>query len=263
MTRQPLGVLIIHGFTSSVDCVRGIEKGLAPLGLPTRVPLLRGHGADSPEALRGVRWRDWVADAEAALQDLLTEVEKAIVVGHSMGGLITIWLAADHRDEASLDSIVLAAPAVQVTSPLAPGRPLSFLVPLAVRLLDKYEMPPTYADPSLARYDTNYPWAPIDAIEQFLAFSGAARRRLPEVDVPTLIMQSRNDSTVAPESAEIVYKAIATPPADKEIVWFQQTEHEMFRDCEREAAIRTVVDFVQRRAHLSDAVSVGQDRSRE
>ncbi|MGC9521231.1 MAG: alpha/beta hydrolase [Anaerolineae bacterium] len=247
MTKEPLGVLIIHGFTSSLDCVRGIREGLAPLDVPATMPVLRGHGADSPEALRGVQWEDWVADAEAALQDLLTEAEKVVVVGHSMGGLVTIWLAADHRDEDVLDSIVLAAPAVLVSSPFAPGRPLAFLAPLVARLLDKYDMPPKYADPSLARYDTNYLWAPMEAIQQFLAFAQAARRRLPEVNVPTRILQSRSDSTVVPKSAEVVYQAIATPPTEKEIIWFERTEHEMFRDCEREAAIQAVVDFVEER----------------
>ncbi|MEA3375014.1 MAG: hypothetical protein U9R72_02255, partial [Chloroflexota bacterium] len=38
-----------------------------------------------PEALRGVTWSDWVADAELALQALLTGVEQAVLFGHSMG----------------------------------------------------------------------------------------------------------------------------------------------------------------------------------
>ncbi|MBN1249677.1 MAG: alpha/beta fold hydrolase, partial [Anaerolineae bacterium] len=173
MTKHPLGVLIVHGFTASLDCVRPIEAGLAPLGLPTRMPVLRGHGAPSPEALRDVTWRDWVTDGEAALQDLLREAERAVVVGHSMGGLVTITLAADHARSGVIDSIVLAAPAVYVTSPVAPGHPLSFLLPVVTRLLRKYDMPPNYADKSLEAFDTNYPWAPIPAVKQFLDFTQA------------------------------------------------------------------------------------------
>jgi carboxylesterase len=249
MAQQPYGVLIVHGFTSSLDCVSGIEAPLKALGLPTRTPVLRGHSAESPEALRGVTWRDWVADADAALKDLLTEAERAIVFGHSMGGLVTLTLAADHADV--IDSIVLAAAAVQLASPLAPGRPFHFLVPVLRRILKKWDMPPTYADPVLAQYDTNYAWTPMDAIISFLEFSKATRHRLPEVRVPALIMQSRQDTTVAPESAEIIYDSISTPPDQKRIVWFEETEHEMLRDCEREAAIGTVVDYVRERAKLA------------
>ena len=249
MVKQPYGVLIVHGFTSSLDCVNCLEPSIQALGLPTRMPVLRGHGADSPAALRGVTWRDWMADAEAALDDLLAEVERAIVFGHSMGGLVTLTLTADHPDV--IDSIVVAAAAVQLTSPLAPGRPLHFLAPLAARILDKVDMPPVYADPALAQYDTNYAWAPIDATISLLEFAKVVRRRLPEVHAPALIMQSRRDTTVAPESAEIIYNTISTPPDQKCIVWFDVTEHEMFRDCEQESTTGTVVDYVRERVGLT------------
>jgi carboxylesterase len=215
------------------------------------MPTLRGHGAESPEALRGVTWRDWVADGEAALRELLTEVEQVIVFGHSMGGLVALTLGAEHGDV--IDSLVVAAAAVQLCSSLAPGRPLHFLAPLVVRFLDRFDMPPVYADPSLAQHDTNYPWAPSAAVLSLLAFIKRTRRRLPEVDVPTLILQSRNDSTVAPESADLIYERIATPPGEKEIIWFEETEHEMFRDCEREAAVAAVVSWVRERSNREQA----------
>ena len=239
------GVLIIHGFTSSLDCVNGIEPPLKALGLPTRMPVLRGHGAESPEALRGVTWHDWMADAEVALEELLTEADKAIVFGHSMGGLVALTLAADRADV--VDSIIVAAPAVQLASSMAPGRPLHFLTSLFYWLARRRNMPPVYADPALAQYDTNYPWAPIEAITTLFEFVAATRQRLAEIEAPTLIMQSHRDATVAPESAKIVYNGISTPPDQKRIAWFEKTEHEMFRDCEREAAIETVVAYVRER----------------
>jgi carboxylesterase len=245
VSKQPYGVLIIHGFTASLDCVNGLEPPIKALGLPIRMPVLRGHGAESPDALRGVTWHDWVEDAQAALEDLLTEAENAIVFGHSMGGLVTLTLAAEHPDR--IDSIIVAAAAVQMTSPLAPGRPLNFLAPLVARLLKKIDFPPIYADPTLAQYNTNYLWAPADPILSLFEFARRTRRRLPEVKLPALIMQSRKDTTVAPESAEIIYQGISTPADQKRIVWFEVTEHEMFRDCEREATIQTVVDYVRER----------------
>jgi len=250
MDRQPLGALIVHGFTSSLDCASPMQLPIEALGLPIRMPVLRGHGADSPDALRGVAWQDWVDDAEAALQDILTVAERAILIGHSMGALVTLTLAANHMGEDTLDSIIVVAPAVQLTSPVAPGRPLSFLRPILTLVKRRHYMPPVRADKSLEKYDTNYPWAPMSAVKELLVFSGRARERLPEIDVPALIIQSHNDSTVSPESAEIVYAGIATPAQDKRIVWFEQTEHEMFLDCEREAVLDAVVDYVRGRAAL-------------
>ncbi len=263
MTKKPYGVLIVHGFTSSLDCVNGLQPPIEALGLPTRMPVLRGHGGASPEALRGVKWPAWVADAEAALQDLLAEADKAIVFGHSMGGLVTLTLAVDHPDV--IDSIVVAAAALVFANPLGPGGPLHFLTvlvgsgeeedlvafeALVTLFMKKVDMPPKYADPSLAQYDTNYRYAPTDAVASLFEFAKVTRRRLPEVRVPALIMHSRKDTTIAPAASEVIYREIATPPDQKRLVWFEVTEHEMFRDCEREATIQTVVDYVRERAGL-------------
>lgn len=245
MPKMPFGVLIFHGFTDRLDSIQIIVSALAGLDLPVRTPVLRGHEADSPEALRGVTWGDWVADAEAALEGLLNEAEKAIVIGYSLGGLVALTLAVEHPGD--IESIVLAAAPVQLNSPLAPGGPLNFLVPLIKRLVKKWDTPPAYVDRERIKYHTSYPWVPMDSIASLLDFTVAARNRLSEVSVPTLILQSRNDSAAAPGSAKVIYDTISTPPNEKKIIWFEKTEHEMFRDLEREAVTGTVADYVKKR----------------
>jgi carboxylesterase len=245
MPKKPFGVLIFHGFTDRLDSIHIIESAVAALGVPVRAPVLRGHEAESPEALRGVTWQDWVADAESALGDLLRETHKVIVIGYSLGGLVALTLAAEHPQD--IDSIVLAAAPVQINSPLAPGGPLHFLVSLIKRLVKKWDAPPVYVDKERIKYHTSYPWAPVDSIASLLDFSVAVRNRLSEVSVPALILQSHNDSTATPKSANIIYDTISTPSNEKEIVWFEKTEHEMFRDLEREGVTKSVVDYVKKR----------------
>jgi len=245
MSKKPFGVLILHGFTSSLDCVREVEPPLKAMGLPTRMPVLRGHGAESPEALRGVRWPAWVADAEASMKDLLSEAEQAIIVGLSMGGLVTIELAADHGDK--IDSIVLASAALLFSNPLAPGKPMSLLRPIVGKLVKNWDTPPDYAEKSLEKFNTNYTWAPMDAVVSLLDFSQAARKRLPEVITPALILHSHQDTVVEPKSAEIILAELGTPPDQKKIVWFEKTKHEIFRDCERAAAVETIAQYVRGR----------------
>lgn len=251
MSKKPIGVLLLHGFSSSLDCVRAVEPPLKALGLPTRMPVLRGHGAASPAALRGATWQDWVSDAESAMKDLLEEVETVIVIGLSMGSLITMTLAAERGKQ--IDSIILIAPIVQLTDPMAPGKPFYFVPkyfgPLLRPLLKymKRDWPPIYADPALDQFNTNYLWVPLDAGASVLVFAEVARKRLGDVEVPALILQSHADSTVAPESANIIYDEISTPPEQKRIVWFEKTEHEMLRDCESEAVVDEVVKYVRER----------------
>ena len=195
-----------------------------------------------------------VADATSALNNLLNDVEKVIVFGHSMGGLVALSLAADHTEK--IDSLIVAAAAIQSTSPLAPGNPLHFLMPPLAPILRLFirrkALAPNYADPALNASHTNYPWAPIDAILSFLHFTQVTRRRLPEVNVPILIMHSHNDSVIAPKSAKIIYSDVTTPAAEKRLVWFDKTEHEMFRDCEREATTGAVVAYVRERIAVGE-----------
>ena len=245
MTKKSFGALVLHGFTDSIDAVKILEQPLKALGLPFRMPILRGHGANSPEALRRITWHDWVTDSRIALEDLLHEVDKVILIGYSMGGLVALNLAADHPE--MIDSQILAAAVVQINSPLAPGRPFYFLTPIVVRLIKNWDMPPTYVDQELAKNHNNYPWAPTDAIASLFEFSKLTRKRLDKINVPTLILQSHNDSTAAKECPEIIYNGIKTPKKHKNIIWFEKTEHEMFRDCERQAIVEVIQDYIKKR----------------
>ena len=46
---------------------------------------------------------------------------------------------------------------------------------------------------------------------------------------------------------EIIYNQISTPVELKRIVWFEKSEHEMFRDCERYAIIDVIANYVHER----------------
>ena len=45
----------------------------------------------------------------------------------------------------------------------------------------------------------------------------------------------------------IISNNISTPAALKKIKWFTKSDHELFRDCEREAVIDSVVSYVMSR----------------
>ena len=73
MTTPPprCGVLLLHGFTGNPDTMRPLQAPLEALGLEVSLPLPRGHGAPSPQALQGASpeltawrmapqpWRHW------------------------------------------------------------------------------------------------------------------------------------------------------------------------------------------------------------
>ena len=87
MSKKKLGILVIHGFSSKTVGYKRLTDKIETLNLPWDLPTLRGHDT-TPEELNGIHWREWVEDAEKALNTLLEKVEKVIVIGHSMGGWI-------------------------------------------------------------------------------------------------------------------------------------------------------------------------------
>jgi carboxylesterase len=200
---------------------------------------------DTPNALLGVAWADWVADAEQAMAEVLQETEKVTVIGHSMGAMIAIILASENIEK--IDSIIVAGTPIKGNSPFAPGAPLNFLVPLFSKIKKKWDMTPVFADPKYVRTDTGYEWVPTIAWLQVFDLIKETQRRLPKVTVPTLILQSKMDTGSSPEGAKILYDSIATPTEQKRLVWFEKTEHIMFLDCEEEEINRTVVEYLQGR----------------
>jgi len=241
MLKTPYGILMLHGFPSNPGYFLPLEPRIRALKLPYRIPLLRGLGGTSPEALIGVTWHDWLADAETALTDLLTESEKVIVIGYSMGGALTIMLAANHCDH--LDSIVLAAAGVQLSSPFAPGKPFNFLVPLLGLFMNRWDFSPTPAD----HYRKNYTWAPKGAVISVLDLSRIVRFQLSAISVPALVLQGRMDDAITPDNMDLIYRGISTPSQLKRMVWFEATGHDMLHDCEGDLVTETIVSYVRER----------------
>jgi carboxylesterase len=106
------GVLLIHGFTGTPFEMRVAGEALAARGLVAVGPLLAGHGAGWAE-LGATGWRDWLASADRAFVDLRDELAprggRVAVVGLSLGGLLTLELARQRRDEIAAIA-VLSAP---------------------------------------------------------------------------------------------------------------------------------------------------------
>lgn len=237
--------MILHGFTANLDSVRELFPPLRAMGLRLNAPLLKGHGSSSPDELRGVVWQDWLSDAERALKTFAGADGCVVIIGHSMGALLALHLAARYPE--MVDSLVLVTPAIRLVSLLAPGRPLHFLAPLISRFLDRWGLQTTMADPGKAIMPNQYGWAPTRTILSFFDLVANSESVLGKVRAPVLILHNRKESIVLPESADIVYRRIATPAAQKRIVWLERSDHQVFCDCERAVAVGAAVDFIAER----------------
>lgn len=239
--RHSLGVLLLHGFTSSLATVDGLVPHLEARGIPYALPTLRGHGT-RPEELAGVVWHHWYEDAERALDELLERCERVVVMGLSMGGVAALHLAVQRPER--LAGVVTVAPALRLN---ITGK---WLLPLLRRSTRQARVDArrAFEDATLAAKSTNYVSAPIAAVYSLVRFGQLVERELPRMRVPLLVLYTPRDRVVLPESARIAYERAGTPPAAKAIRAFERSGHEMLLDQQREAVFAAIMEFVEAHA---------------
>lgn len=201
-------VLLIHGNTASSLWWERVMAGL-PAGVRAVAPDLRGCG-DSTMPAPGWSMTDLAADVYQFAQAL--GIKKAVVVGHSLGGGVALYLAVDHPDLVEKLFIVNSAPAEGLKTPADRYSQLE----VAVKRPDILKM-------ALA---SMMPTAPKDEyyhrlLEESVAKSADALipngRALDEMDLteeargikaPTLILYGTKDGLVTREMMERTRDAI-------------------------------------------------------
>lgn len=237
--KKPLGGLVLHGFTSNFNCVDGVLPRLEKLGLPYRMPALRGHQTKS-EDLQGVIWKDWVDDGEKALLDLLTECEQVVIISLSMGSLVGIELAIKYP--AKVAGLVCVAPALKAYGPS------SQVANLLAKVMKNYKFKAdgsSWGDPELYwKNNKNYMQVPTKSIVEFIRFTEYSRKpeHLRQVNVPLLVISSHRDKVVYHTEAERLYNTASS--RDKKLKWFDKSSHEMLLDCEAENIFDEIESFV-------------------
>ena len=100
------GVLLIHGFTGLPAGMFLLGEVLNRAGFSVLCPRLAGHGTSERDLMRTNKndWFNSVLDGFSILRGICDEI---FVVGHSMGGLLTLKLSTE-REIAKI--VTLAAP---------------------------------------------------------------------------------------------------------------------------------------------------------
>jgi carboxylesterase len=92
---EDVGVLLVHGYSGTPAELRELGERLhtdnnyTVLGI-----LLPGHGTD-PHDLERIKWQDWYLAVEAGVKMLKQTCRKVVVIGMSMGSLLTLMAASE------------------------------------------------------------------------------------------------------------------------------------------------------------------------
>jgi carboxylesterase len=197
-----IGVLLSHGFTGTTSGMKPLGEYLHKTeGWTVLGPRLSGHG-ETPEAMARTTAEDWIRSLEDGLQTLQSRCKQVFMAGLSMGGCLTLYMAATRPG---------------VFKAIAPiNACLYFNAPDFAALAFDAQAPATIAglgsdvkDP--ATKEIVYPVVPIPCIREIYGLMAVTRELLPRVTAPTLVLTSPEDHVVPTEnSAEILRRIGST-----------------------------------------------------
>jgi len=162
-------VLLIHGISSAASVWNPIIPALAAEFTPIAIDQ-RGHGAsDKPES--GYLYDDYIGDLDGVLATL--GLERPLIMGHSLGGIVTLWWAAKYPDR--------AAALVIEDSPLRSGE-------VFMPAFDEWLMLNAMPEEDLrAHYAEEFPeWPPELVLERARLMTNTARNVFTELRADSL-----------------------------------------------------------------------------
>jgi carboxylesterase len=230
----PHGALVIHGFTGNPQSMRGLAEAFAASGFAVELPRLPGHGT-TPDDMAGTTWSDWSAAAEAAYVDLAARVERVVVAGLSMGGALTLWLAARHPDVAGI--VVINAIAEPTPVELTEG--LAALLAAGETMIDAVGN--DIAEPG--QVELAYDKTPLSSAQSLFGAIEDLQPDLASIRCPVLVLNSPQDHVVAPSNSDHIAASVSGPV---ERVSLDRSYHVATLDHDRELIFERAVEFATR-----------------
>ena len=226
------GVLVLHGFTGNPQSMRPLAEALATAGFTVELPLLPGHGT-ALEDMVPTRWDDWSGAAEAHFQALAARCDHVAVVGLSMGGALTCWLAERHPH---LSGIAVVNPLVH--APDAEFRAaIQGLLDAGTETIDGIGSDIKKEGGVEAAYDGT----PLAAVLSLFEGADEVEAKLADIHCPVLVLSSREDHVVESVSGDAVVDGVRGPV---ERVWLEESYHVATLDNDAPLIESRVVAFV-------------------
>lgn len=229
------GVLVLHGFTGNPGSMRGLAEACAGAGFHVEMPQLAGHGT-AMEDMIPTRWADWSRDVEAAYQKLATRANKIVVMGLSMGGSLTLWIAAQHPEIAG---IVCVNPATQPQDPSVMDM-IQGMIDSGTEVMDGIGS--DIAEPDVV--ELAYPGTPLAPLLSFQVDGlQPLSQRYNTIKMPLLLFTSTQDHVVSPADSDALAQAYG---GSVERVILERSYHVATQDYDKQIIFDGAVAFAQR-----------------
>lgn len=196
--------------------------------------MLPGHGTN-PNDLDCVSFKQWINAAENEFLSLKEQNKPIILIGHSMGGSISLFLASKYPVKAL---ILLATPTYMWLC----SKPVITLLGYCSPIL----MAPSLDIFQSGRHHNmieGYPGTSASSVIEFLNLLDFVRPHIPKVTAPTLLFQSYWDYVVPFTNAQTIKNLLGS--SIKEVCHLTNTLHLPHLDQERELVFDKSLCFLK------------------
>lgn len=86
-------IVLVHGLTDSPYFMEAIGQRFYQMGFTVLMPLLPGHGLSDPRRMKGVRYEQWLAEVQFAVEQAHSLGQRVSLGGLSLGGALSVMQA--------------------------------------------------------------------------------------------------------------------------------------------------------------------------
>lgn len=225
-------VLLLHGFTGSSSDVRMLGRFLEKNGYTCHAPHYKGHGVP-PEELIETSPEEWWEDVLQGYQTLKDAgYEEIAVAGLSLGGVFSL----------KLSTLKPLKGIVTMCSPMT-MRTTDKMFEGVLKYAKDYKRFEGKKDDEIEHEVEAIRLKGMPSLSELQQLVSDVREELDMVYAPLLVVQSKNDEIIDPNSAHIIYDEVES--LKKEIIWFEHSGHVITLDKEKEQLHEAVLKFLE------------------
>lgn len=235
---RPGAVLLLHGYNDSPQSMQLMAAALNARGWTVRVPLLPGHGRRLQD-WAPARAMDWEDAARAELAALRVTHADVAVGGLSMGGALAFILAAEQPD---VRAVIGFAPYLHASLPVEMLRLIAPVASIGAKYFAGGGLRSVH-DPVAAEAMIAYRVSTPRLVVELEKVVMHARKLLPLVRQPVLVVQSREDNRIPAASAAAAFAMIGS--SEKTLHWTTGNGHVVTVDYGHERIEQLVADWLE------------------
>jgi carboxylesterase len=227
-----IGVLVSHGFTGTPQSMRYYGEALHRTGYTVIGPLLKGHGT-TPTDMASTTAQDWIESLKEALERLRQMCSSIFITGLSMGGTLSLYMAAIYPD--AFKGVITINAAVQLETPELAEIAFDPQAPINVPGIGS-----DIKDPNSK--ELAYLEVPVSSIKEGYALSSVTKDLLPRIRCPVFVITSREDHVVSPTNGRLIFNRLTTSRIDS--LWLDDSYHVATIDNDKDLICEQACSFI-------------------